>query len=83
MSELSYGDRIFKLIQKLERNVNVPDLHSFKANIKDGIVFVDARIDGIYIEHHIEDKKTQWVGYAIAAANRLVMLELDLDTVDM
>ena len=83
MDELSYGGRIFKLIRQLERNVNVPDLHSFKADIKDGIVFVEARVDGIYISHHIEGKETKWVGYAIAAANRLEMLGLDLSTVDM
>jgi hypothetical protein len=83
LKERSCGDRIFKLIQQLERNVNAPDLHSFKASIKNGIVFVEARLDGIYIEHQIGDKEMKWVGLGIAAANRLEMLELDPDSVDM
>lgn len=76
--------RIFKLLQKLERNVNRPDLHSFKAQIKDGVVFVEAHSGGIYIELADNNNKcSQWVGSCIAAANRLEMLDLDLDTVEI
>jgi hypothetical protein len=80
----TYGDKIFKLLQKLERNINKPDLHSFCAKVKNGTVYVDARCDGIYIG--FTDNKNNysgWVGTCIAASNRLEMLEIDMDTVEV
>ncbi len=84
MNQLSYGDRIFKLLQQFERNVHKPDLHSFKAKIKNGIVFVDARQGEVYISEMRHDTtQVGWTGTYIAAANRLEMLELDLDSIDI
>lgn len=82
--KLSYGDKIFKLLQSLERNVNTPDLHSFKANTKNGVVFVEARPGGIYIsEMRADETRGEWAGLAIACANRLEMLGVDLDSVEI
>ncbi len=84
MDDLSYGDKIFKLLQKLERNVNNPDLHSFKAHINTGVVFVEARQEDVYISHERDNGTfVGWVGTYIAAANRLEMLKIDLDSVEI
>lgn len=87
---MTNGDRIFKFLQKCNRNHYVPDLHSFQAKINGGTVYVDCRGFEVYIETHIFDKnttdifkKSQWVGTTIAAANRLEKLGMDLDTIDM
>lgn len=84
MKELNYGDKIFKLLQSLERKVNVPDLHSFKARAGNGTVFVEARQGEVFISHE-RDNGTYvgWCGTYIAAANRLEILELDLDSVEI
>ncbi len=82
MNHLSYGDKIFKLLQRLERNVHKTDLDNFVANIRDGVVFVEARQGEVYIgEHRSDNTHVGWVGTYIAAANRLEMLGLDLDSV--
>lgn len=82
--KLSYGDKIFKLLQSLERNINKPDLHSFKARIKNGVVFVEARQGEVYISEMRHDTThVGWTGTYIAAANRLEMLGLDLDSVEI
>ena len=83
MNELSYGDKIFKLLQKLEKNLHKPDLHSFKGQIKDGSVFVEARRGEVFIDDERGGNRTSWAGTYIAAANRLEMLGLDLDTVEI
>jgi len=84
MNQTSYGDKILKLLQKLERNVNSPDLHSFKANIKNGVVFVEARQGEVYIsEMRYDTTHVGWTGTYIIAANRLEMLGLDLDSVEI
>ncbi|MEN6421625.1 MAG: hypothetical protein ABFD76_06715 [Smithella sp.] len=84
MSELSYGDKIFKLLQKLERNINKPDLHSFTAWCKDCFVFVEAKFVGeIYIEEQRGNECITWAGYPVAAANRLERLGIDLDSVEI
>ena len=84
VGELSYGDKIFKLLQGLERKVNVPDLHSFVANVKNGVVFVEARQGEAYIRETRKDATcVDWAGNYIAAANRLEMLRLDLDSVEI
>ena len=86
---MTNGDKIFKFLQKCNRNHNVPDLHSFKAKIKGGTVWVECRGYEVYIETQIFDENTdvcktsQWAGTAIAAANRLEMFGIDLDTIDM
>ncbi|MDO4495215.1 MAG: hypothetical protein Q4B62_05430 [Clostridiaceae bacterium] len=82
-------DRIFKILQNCNRNHNVPDIHSFKAKINGGVVWVECRGYEVYIETQILDehtdacKKIKWVGTTVAAANRLEKLGIDLDTIDM
>ena len=84
MTKASYGDKIFKLLQTLERNINKPDLHSFKARIKNGVVFVEARRGEVYIsEMRADTTHVGWAGTYMAAANRLEMLGLDLDSVEI
>lgn len=88
MGQLSYGDKIFKLLQKLGRNLHYPDIHSFKANTKDGVVFAEAREGEVYIRHipnnaETASEYTDWAGTYIAAANRLEMLGLDLNSVEI
>lgn len=77
------GDKIFKFLQKCNTNCHKPDLHSFTARINGGIVYVECRGYDVYIESQIFDKKTQWVGTTVAAANRLEMLGIEFDTIDM
>ena len=88
MNELSYGDKIFKLLNKCNRNHHVPDLHSFRADTKKGSVYVDCRGFEVFIEsvtYHSNGNEgaTQWVGTLIAAANRLEALGMDLLSVEM
>ena len=52
------GDKIFMFLQKCNRNHNVPDIHSFKARINDGVVWVECRGYEIYIETQIFDENT-------------------------
>lgn len=79
---VTYGDRIFRLVQQIERNVNKPDLHSFTAKIKNGVVWVEARAGEIYIsEMRCDTTHIGWAGNAIAAANRLEALGIDLESV--
>lgn len=80
---ISYGDRIFKLLQKLERHIYTPDLHSFTAQIKNGTVFVEARQGEVFMRHGIGDSWSTWAGTYLAAANRLEMLGIDLNTVEI
>ena len=80
------ADEIFKLLQKCNRNSNKPDLHSFRADIQDGTVYVECRGFEIYIESRIygeQEKVCRWVGNTISAANRLAMLNMDLLSVEM
>lgn len=88
MNELSYGDKIFKFLQKCNRQCNTPDLHTFRADIENGTVWVECRGFEVYIESRTYDnegkeKITEWAGTTIAAANRLEKLKIDLTTVDM
>ncbi len=82
------GDRIFKLLQKCQRNHNTPDLHSFEIEIKGGKAYVECRgYDEVFIESikygEAPDKTTKWCGTTIAAANRLEMIGADYSTIDM
>lgn len=80
----AYGDKIFKLMQSLERNLNKPDLHSFRAEVKNGIVFVEGRPGEVFINYTDNDnEQTNWVGTYMAITNWLEINELDLSTVDM
>lgn len=88
MNNLSYGDKIFKFLQKCNKKAHVPDLHSFKADIENGTVWVECRGYEVFIESRTcdsegKEKTTPWVGTTVAAANRLEMLKIDLNTVDM
>jgi hypothetical protein len=85
MEQREYGDKIFKMVQRIERKRNVPDLHSFTGHVKDGFVCVEARCDGISIDFQKTDctEWECWVGTAIAAANRLEMLGLDLSSISV
>ncbi len=76
---------IFKLVQKIERNVGKKDLHSFTGSINGGVVHVTADYGGVYVEHQKTDccDWVCWVGTAIAAANRLEMLGLNLESVEI
>ncbi len=81
-------DELHKFLLKCNRRHETPDMHSFKANIKDGVVFVDCRGFEVYVESITYDaagneKRTQFAGTTIAAANRLEMLQIDLDSIEM
>ena len=81
--------KIFKFLQKCNRNNHVTDVHGFKAQINDGVVWVECRGYEVYVETQIFDrytnvcKKSQWVGTVVAAANRLEQLGMDFYTIDM
>lgn len=86
-NQLSTGDLIFKFLQKCNTNANKPDLHSFKAKIKGGVVFVECRGYEVFIESYTYDKRNEicnrWVGTTIAAANRLEKLGIEFNSIDM
>lgn len=80
-------DVILKRMQKLHRMRHKPDLHSFKANIKNGLAYVEAQWDGIFIEFFTYDaegneKRERWVGSVKSAARELEMRGLDLASVE-
>lgn len=81
-------DKIFKFLQKCNLQHATPDLHSFKANIKNGVVFVDCRgyetfIESITYDTDGNEISQRFVGTTIAAANRLEMLQMDFNSIDM
>ena len=80
---MNNGDKIFKFLQKCNSNCNVPDLHSFNANIKGGRVFVECRGNEVYILIDTNSKSRKWVGTTVAAANLLDNLEMDYQSIDM
>jgi hypothetical protein len=80
---------ILNLLQRCRRQWYKPDLHSFKARIKDGVVFVDCDQDGVNIDAITYDKKgneihESWrTGRALCdAVEILAQLEIDLVTVE-
>ena len=83
-------EAIIQLLQRCRRQWYIPDLHSFRASIKDGVVFVECDIDGVDIDAITYDKKgneirNSWrLGTALNdAIDILERLEIDLDTVSM
>lgn len=79
------SDEIFKLLQKCNRNSN-KSLHSFRADIQGGTVYVECRGFEVYIESRIygeQEKVYRWAGNTVAAANRLAMLNIDLLSLEM
>lgn len=81
-------ERIFKLLQKCCRRHNVHDLHSFMADIKNGVVMVDCGEHKVFVESLIYDDlgnetRSEFAGTIIEAANRLEMLGIDLDSIEM
>lgn len=82
------GDKIFKFLQRCNRYAHTPDLHSFKAKIEKGTVWVECRGFEVFIESRTYDSKgaetiKSWAGSTIAAANRLELLKMDFSTIDM
>lgn len=80
-------ETITKLLKKLHQRRHKPDLHSFKAKIAAGVVFVEAEEDAIFIEAFIYDEegrelRERWCDRLDVAARRLECLGLDLATVE-
>lgn len=78
---------ILKLLQKLHRMRHKPDLHSFKAKIKAGVVYVEAEEDAIFIAAFTYDAagketRTRWAIPIEVAADKLEKLGIDLATVE-
>lgn len=81
-----YGDRIFKILHQFNKRAHIPDLHSFTAKIENGVVFVECRGYEVMVESRTysetgEEKVSTWCGTTVAAANRLEILQLDIDTI--
>ena len=80
-------DAILLTLKKHHRMRHVPDLHSFKAKIENGVVFVDCGGPGVDIHIFIYDAKGQetrelWQGYLEDAAEKLKALKIDLSTLE-
>lgn len=81
-----YGDRIFNILRQFNNRAHIPDLHSFTAKIKNGVVFVECRGYEVMVESRTygengKEKVSTWCGTTIAAANRLEMMRLETDTI--
>lgn len=82
-------EAIIKLLQRCRRQWFKPDLHSFRARIKDGVVFVECDPSGVVIDARVYEKgeevcKSWRTGVALSdAAEILASLEIDLATVEM
>lgn len=81
------NDAILKLLQKLHRMRHKPDLHSFKAKMKDGLAYVEAQWDGFYVVFFTYDAegneiRESWTGSTAATARELERRGLDLATVE-
>lgn len=80
-------EAITKLLQKLHRKRHTPDLHSFKAKIAAGVVYVEAEEDGIFMELFTYDAdgnetRERMVASVYLAARELERRGLDLATVE-
>jgi len=76
-------EKLFKTILSLQKNHNKPDLHSFMARIKGGKVYVEGRFSEVFIREYKANSDTKdWAGTAIAATNRLELLEIDIDSIE-
>lgn len=85
--EMQSSDKLFRFILKCQKNYNKPDLHSFWININGGRAYVECRGYEVFMEIYIaatpEEKKIQWVGTAVAAANKLDLLGANYRTIEM
>lgn len=86
--ENNVGERIYKLLLKLNRNAKNSDLHSFQANIKNGVVWVECRGYEVFIETITYDKdgnemRTQWAGNVMAGSNRLEKFGIDISSIEI
>lgn len=87
-TELS--DRIFKFLQKCNKEAHISDMHSFEATVKGGKAWVECRGNEVFITHQVftekdnngEEVRHSWAGTTIAAANRLALLGMEFP-VDM
>lgn len=82
------GERIFKFLQRCQRDYYKPDLHTFFINVKNGRAYVECRgHNEVYIETRLYqegvDKIVKWCGTTVAAANRLEKQGADYFTIDM
>lgn len=81
-------EAILKLLQRCHRQWHTPDLHSFKARIKDGVVFVECDLDHVQIDAFIydgaKDVRHSWrTGTALSdAVEILATLGIDMATVE-
>lgn len=78
---------ILNYLQRLNRRRHKPDLHSFKAKIKDGIVYGEARWDDFSLDFFLYDgagneTRVHWSGAITAAARELESRGLNLASVE-
>ena len=79
---MSYIEQIYNVLNTLKNKVSKSELPSITGRIKNGTVVVVARDDGIYIEARDKNEHSYWIGSVIAAAKKLEMLEIDLDSIE-
>ena len=87
MSESIRDNRILNWLQRCNRNVHKPDLHSFRAKIPSGFVWVECRGYDVIIETYVYDDfgnetKTWFVLTLNKAAIMLTELQMDFDTIE-
>ncbi len=84
---MTYQDKIYKLLLKCNRKHYEPDMHSFRADIKNGVAFVECRGHEIFIEtrkyENGNENISQWAGSLLAATNKLELLQIDLLSVEI
>ena len=86
---ITKADAILSLLQRCRRQWYKPDLHSFKARVTNGVVFVECDTDGvdihaIYYNEKGEEIRESWrTGRALRdAVDILYKLGIELDTVE-
>lgn len=83
------NNTILELLKRCRRQWHKPDLHSFKAAIKDGVVFVEVDTDCVHIDairsFGLQEVRNHWRTEEDLnkAAEILEQLGLDLETVRM
>ena len=78
---------IIKMLEKIYRMRHKPDLHSFKAKTRDGIVYVEAEEEGIFVESITYDaegkeRRERWVRPIAVTAIELEVMGIDLTSVE-
>lgn len=81
-------DKLFKFIINCSQNCDRNKFHAFTADIKHGKVYVKFRKSEVYIRscvRAIDEKETitEWIGYPVAAANRLDLLGIDFESISI